>query len=414
MKVTFSAILMLSALYAQCAGADGGLKKFMAKAGKQRVAVVAFGDSNQVFGGHGWRKYMAEAIKKQFGSYGTGLVQVKDRMASWAKFQGSINKGAPDALAGKLFSYWYLPAGEKQKADWNITGFEVPAGQPFDITAKLKFRIRYATFTEGNGSFRPAVRFNRPPWKTFKRASAPVSTKGDSVAMKEYDMTIDADKTRTTKILFSVSQVGTMIKSPFLGEFMSVEGVDKANGCTYQTMYGVGGHSLLEMLNFVRKKGEDAVAGYFDFIRGSLNGDKSCAVIINSGLNDRNRKITSIGPEKKHMANTGPGYKDNLKGLAMFLEKCWIKAGGTKDTIHFIFIPSHPISTPDDVKLVAYRKAALELAKEMDNASAIMLPELVSQATMKSNGYYDKRGNAHLTRKGYTTLSEAVVKAMTK
>ena len=66
----------------------------------------------------------------------------------------------------------------------------------------------------------------------------------------------------------------------------------------------------------------------------------------------------------------------------MLLEDAWIKAGGAKENIYFAFMPSHPISTPDDKKLVSYRQAAKELAASLPNASCIMLPELAPQKTM--------------------------------
>jgi hypothetical protein len=411
-KALIAGAVLATAVTTNGDGVDQKLKNFMGKTKSQRVAVVAIGDSNQDFGGHGWTQYMSEAILNQFGAYGTGLVEVGGRVPSWAKAKGTVNSGAPADLAGELFSYWYLPAGETQKSNWNVTGFGLAKDHPMDLKGALKFRLQYAEFAEGAGSFRPAVRINQPPWKTIASAPASVSTSGEKTAMKQTEFVLQADPARTTPLMFSVSAVNAMITGPFLGEFCSVENTDKQTGCSYQKLYGAGGHSLHEMLTNLRKKGDKALASYFSFVRGSLNGDKSCLVMINSGLNDRNRKILSSGPEKKAMANTPAGYSDNLKGLVLLLQKAWTDAGGTQDTLHIAFMPSHPISTPDDAKLVSYRIAANELAAQSAQTSCILLPEIVPQSVMQSQGYYDKRGHAHLDRKGYQAISTAVAKQM--
>lgn len=413
LKTLATGLLAATTLYANAAGVDQKLKSFMAKSKTQRVAVIAMGDSNQHFGGHGWGKYMCQAILKKFGSYGTGLVQVVRRVPTWAKAKGLRSTEAPKELGKDLFTYWYLPKGEQQKSNWNVTGFGITKDDPMDIRGSLKYRIKYATFADGKGSFQPAVRLNKAPWKTFFKADK-ISTSGEKTEMKEFSMTLKADPKRDFPIMFLASPVNAMIEGPFLGEFFSIENLDKKTGCSYSTLYGVGGKSLSDMLTFLNDKGEATLTSYFKFVRESLNNDKSCMIMINSGLNDRNRKSTSIGPEKNALSNTKEGYKDNLKGIMMLLEKCWIKAGGKKETIHFALMPSHPVSTPDDKKLVSYREVALELAKEKQNASCILLPKIVSQETMKKDGHYDKHGNAHLTKKGYEEISKQVAEAMAK
>ena len=396
------------------AGIDKKLKDFMAASAKERVAIVGIGDSNQYFGGHGWNTYMSKAMLKQFGSYGIGLVPFLDTIPTWAKAKGSRSQDAPAELAKQAKSYWYLKPGEKQKANWNITGRIIPKDHPMDIKGNLKYRITYGTFKEGESKFHPAVRRNRPPWNTLKYDKAGVSSVTGKLELKECALDLPADPKRDFDILFSASPVNAMMQGPFMGVYLTVENTDKTNGCTYQTLYGAGGHSLFDMLKNMSATGETKLAYYFQQIRSGLNGGKRCLVMINSGLNDRNAKLKSIGPAKKDLSRTKAGYKDNLNGLVMLLEDAWIKAGGAKENIYFAFMPSHPISTPDDKKLVSYRQAAKELAASLPNASCIMLPELAPQKTMLKGKYYDKRGKAHLTRKGYQKISEAVAKAIAR
>ncbi|MBN2640615.1 MAG: SGNH/GDSL hydrolase family protein [Victivallales bacterium] len=398
--------------YGKCYEIDKKLKDVFQQSKKERVAIIGIGDSNQYFKKMGWNKYMREAVMKTFGCYGTGLVETQNLFLKWSKPKGFINKNAPDEF-NQLFSYYYLPDGKEDISDWSRGGLAIPADSPVNIKSELTCHIVYGTFKIGNGSFQPVVRKNQPPWNILKCKSTKILTNTGTNGISGTNLILPPDHKRDYPLMFLFAPVNTAIPGPFLVAYTWVENNMKI-GCSYQTLYGVGGHSLYEMLNNLRAKGEIKVANYFKNVRKSLNGSKTCIVMINSGLNDRNRNGLSIGPTGKFPSNSKDGYKDNLNGIVVFLQKCWNQAGGNENTIYFVFFPSHSISDPDDIKLTEYRDAAAELAQKIPNASCIIISKLVSHKYMEDNEFFDKKGNAHLTANGYKWISEAIISAINK
>ncbi len=388
---------------------DPELKNFLAHSRQERVAVVGIGDSNQRFGGHGWSEYMADSFQQHFGAFGTGVILCANTVADQAN--GTKNSGAPEPLDITAFSYWYLPSGVNQKLNWDIAGLLVPANHPLNIKGNLEYQLVYGTFKESGGSIRPTVRMDKAPY-TALQSLAIINTDADIVALKSATLTIDADPNRDYPLRFSPAPTPSVISGPSLLAYATVVNSEKNSGCSYQTLYAVGGHSLFDMLTNLKKRSTDGIATYFQAIRNTLNGRKSCLIMINSGLNDLHAKGKSFSPEGSDISSSPDSYRNNLLKLVRLLEGAWIKAGGAKETIFFVFMPSHPISTPDNPMLVSYRQAAAELAKMLPNAACIMLPELVSQETMDKGGYYDKASKYHLSRIGYQKISEAVVEKL--
>ncbi|MFA6294080.1 MAG: hypothetical protein WC637_19985, partial [Victivallales bacterium] len=209
----------------------------------------------------------------------------------------------------------------------------------------------------------------------------------------------------------SVSPVNSDIKGPFFAELLEAENTARQSGIAYHTLYAAGGQSLYDMLKTLRERN---LTDYFQQVRAPLNGDKRCVVIINSGLNDSHEKEKSIGPKGGFDGKSRDAYRDNLEGLTACLEKGWLAAGGQRETIHFVFIPSHPLSTPDDEALVSYREEAVSLSRKLPNSSYVLMSELVSQREMAEKKYYDKgvSSSPHLSKEGYEALSKAVAKAL--
>ena len=408
---TVCAILFIdSALHAADA-VDQKTKDAISKARQQRIAVIGIGDSNQRFGGHGWTKYMAQALEDKFGCWGTGLQWCSPYFVTEeeAKRSGPV----PKELADGAFSYWYLGDQVSARVDWRNGQLHIAPEHPMDIKGPMKFRLVYGTFKEGAGSFQPSVRVNQPPWNIIANASAPINSATGSLGKASCSVELPADPSRNTPLMFSVSPVNSEIKGPFFGECLEAENTAKEAGIAYHTLFAAGGQSLYDMLKTIR---EENVTDFFQQVRVPLNGDKRCIVIINSGLNDRNENEKSIGPNGGFDGKSRDAYRDNLEGLTTCLEKCWLAAGGQRETIHFIFMPSHSLSTPDDTALVSYREEAVSLSKKLPNASYVLFSELVSQREMAEKKYYDQgvSSSPHLSKEGYEALSNAVAKALSE
>ncbi|MFA6271144.1 MAG: hypothetical protein WC657_08125 [Candidatus Paceibacterota bacterium] len=383
-------------------------KDVMGKARQERIYVIGIGDSNQRFGGHGWTKYMEQALEDKFGCWGTGL--------SWCSQTEEEAKRSglpPKELSDGAYSWWYLSGAVTGRVSWRGGQLCIAAEHPMDIRGHLKFRLVYGTFKDGDGSFHPSVRISQPPWNIIASTATPIKSCTGSFERNSCVVELPTDPSRNTPLDFSFSPPNSDIKGPFFGECLEVENTAKQSGIAYHTLYNAGGQSLYDMLKAIRDRN---LTDYFQQIRISLNGDKRCVVIINSGLNDRHEKEKSIGSTGGFDGESREAYRDNLKGLTICLEKGWLASGGRRETIHFVFMPSHPVSTPDDPSLVAYREEAVSLAKELPNASYILLPELVPQREMAEKKYYDQgvMSSPHLSREGYETLSKAVAKALSE
>jgi hypothetical protein len=74
----------------------------------------------------------------------------------------------------------------------------------------------------------------------------------------------------------------------------------------------------------------------------------------------------------------------------------WVAAGGALGNFRTLLMPSHPVTTPDDGKLVGYRSAARTLAAAHPRISVFDLTEWIDATTMAANGWYDAAGNEHL------------------
>ncbi|XHR30586.1 MAG: hypothetical protein ACFUZC_08485 [Chthoniobacteraceae bacterium] len=388
---------------------DAKLKESFAVAHQERVAVIGIGDSNQRFGGHGYSAFMAEALNQQFGCYGSELVLYHQ----WQEKDQPLHPAAPQELASKAFSYWYLSPGEREAVSWKHGAVSIPADHPLGVQGNLRFHLTYGAFQCEGGTFRPAIRKDLPPWNLLKSEASPLHSGTDTPShLVQYTMDLPADPERNYPVRFMVSPLPEQVTGEFLAASASCENTDKQSGLSYSTLYAQGGQSLYDMLTTFRQTGSERLEEFFTRIRESLNGRKTCVIMITSGLNDRHEPEKSAGPS----SSSPEGYSDNLEGIVQTLQTAWVNAGGSPQTIHFAFMPSHALADPDDTQLIAYRAAARNLAARLPNASMIDLSILVPYQEMAANHYYDKgtSTNPHLDKSGYKAIATALASKLTE
>lgn len=363
----------------QIRGVDPKVKAVFNEALNQRIAVIGIGDSNQKFGGKGWSHFMAAALYEQYGCYALPLV----------KFPGPSGAPAeplPAAFAQKMFGGWYLPKGQKIKNAWNI-GSVFSGSAALNLKSDLEFSVEYGLVGETGGVFRPAVRRNEPPWTPLLQSEKLISTmtvEPEVGALRREVLLLPADSSRTFPIMFSAVKVGGEYVGPFVGGLLTCQDKNMKNGVAYHTLYGGGGQSLYDMLNVFRTFGPQRLANYFRSVRYVLDSKgETCIVMICSGLNDRNESEKSIGPIGGFAGNSPEAYFDNLKGIMVELQQAWKAAGGAQESLFFAFMPSHPVSMPEDQKLAKYRLSAQKLAAESEGqAGCILLTELIDMKEM--------------------------------
>ncbi len=388
------------------------LRKAFATAKTERVAIVALGDSNQQFGGHGWSYYMARALGETFGCYGSTLMFYHQDRGKDAP----IPAEAPAALATKAYDYWYVPAGQTGYVGWRNGTVIIPADHPLNVRGSLRFHLTYGTFDDAGGSFQPVIRRDSPPWTVLKSMDSSVETQTGRPQLTDLVMDLPADSSRDYPLQFMPAALNKPIQGAFLLSAAHCENLDKASGIAYHTLYAGGGQSVCDMVVSLREKRHEHLASFFSLARTPLNGAKTCVVMINSGLNDRNENELSVGPNHGLESSSPEGYVDNLEGVTQTLLEGWIKAGGNRDSIFFVYIPSHALGDPEDTKLVSYRAAAGQLAQKNNRAAMIDLSSLVPYRVMEQSKFYDQgtSSSPHLDRKGYQAISEAVAEALAR
>jgi len=401
-----------SALAGGESAVDAKLREWFRLSLTERVAIVAIGDSNQRFGGHGYSRAMPQALYKAFGCYGSSLLLYRQ----WAGKGEAPPAAAPDALAAQAYSYWYIPPGESAPVSWKSGLLIIPADHPLDVRGPLRFHFTYGTFPGEGGEFKPMVRRDAAPWTTVASAREPVNSGSDAYQLKRLSLDLPADQERDYPIQFMPSALKPPIHGPFLAASAMCENLDHQSGLAYHTLYASGGQSLVDMLNTFRNHGGERLAEFFSRVREPLNGSKVCLVMIHSGLNDRNERLPSAGPQAGLDSSSGEGYADNLQGIMETLRAAWVRAGGEEAALRFVFMPSHAMGEPDDSRLLAYRKAARTLAATTPNASMIDLARLVPYGKMVEDALYDggKKANPHLDRKGYEAIANELSARLTE
>lgn len=400
-------LLASSVVSAAEAAVDDCIKAAFAKAKSERVAVIAIGDSNQKFGGHGWTHGMTQALGKEFGCYGTGL--------RLFKYKAKEDAPLPQDLSAQSLGGWYVPAGKKVGPFWRNGQMIIPLDHPVGVSGNLKYYLWYGTLPDGS-EIRPAARRDRPPWTILKMTKEKISTKGEQPEIKNVTLELPADAARDIPVMFSVVPKHAKIEGGFFGSATMAENLDKKSGIAYHTLYAAGGQSLYDMLHTIRDTwGQKRVASFMAQAGQTLNESKSCVVIITSALNDRNEKSKSIGPKKGFEGSSAEAYEDNLTGLAESIEKAWQASGGDVNNLTIAFMPSHAIAAEKGSKdgkdnLEKYRQMARKVAATSPRWGCIMLSEIISQPKMAENGYYDRsaKSSAHLSKKGYEEISVLV------
>ncbi|MFA6959842.1 MAG: SGNH/GDSL hydrolase family protein [Opitutaceae bacterium] len=390
------------------------LKEAFALAKTERLAVIALGDSNQRFGGHGYSRYMSRALGEGFGCYGSDLLVYREMPEKDAP---PLEK-PPAALAEQAFGYWYVPPGHDGSVSWKNGQIIIPADHPLGVSGNLRFHLYYGTFqgADAGGVFRPVIRRDTPPWTILASGPEPINPVTGDFAIKHFTLDLPASDQRNWQVQFMPVAAGKSVRGPFLASIASCENTDKKAGIAYNTLYAVGGKSVRDMVLKLREGNSTQMDEYIAVVRQPLNGHKTGVVMICSGLNDRNDHGPSLGISAGLDSSSPEGYADNLSALVSELQSAWERTGGTASTLHFAFMPSHALGDPDDAKLAAYRVAAKALAARLPNASSIDLAKLVPYQEMADGKYYDRglSSGSHLTEGGYAAISQALVNALSQ
>lgn len=393
---------------------------FVAAIASSHVDFVGIGDSNQLFGGYGWDWGWQYALSQYYPMYATGLISANENSGSggsigrYYAYSNGSDVGALSGAPTDLNQYWNIGTGstinrygylDDAGSYSSFTGLQLDSNCDVDVNAALRFRYHYGTFPAGSGSTTFAVRRADSPFTVLGEQT--VNPVTGSYGMTYADITLTG-AARNYPLTALWQKAGTTMQGPFFGTFVHATNTGRTAGYAYNTLHGVGGQSLYDMLFVLQQIGVTGLGHYFGIIRSrQLQSQKMIVVMINSGLNDRNETETSLGPSPQADGDSPEAYADNLAGIVNLIENTWAANSWDSSELRFVFVPSHPISTPDDAKLVSYRTAVRQYLATKSHASIIDLSQLTNPTEMLANSWYASSGadTSHLTQAGYEQLA---------
>lgn len=382
------------------------------KASDKRVDLVMLGDSNQHFDGGGFDYAINNYLNALYGVYATPIgceptdSSQNDRNSYFWK--GWTDESLPVEHRD------YFPYRDGYGSFITTPTYQGSSGMivkylgEFNTESNLRWWLAWAGFDYGSGSFTPRIRMDVPPYTTQITGINVSTNTGDySRQMTYLDL---AAGTRAFNLQGGFSVSNTTITAPFSWLFERVEDLEKDNGMSCHSLYGVGGHSLHEFAQFLLGLSIQQLTGYFYEVRRlqlAKGQAPTVIVYINSGLNDRNETETSNG-EYGFEGQTPSGYADNMSAIMNRIEDVWKINGWDISELSFLTIASHVISDPNDSELQSYRTELNSLSATRPNFTTVDLSQLMTYAEAVSGGWYDGAGEAHLTPTGYAAVTAKI------
>ncbi|MFZ4573510.1 MAG: SGNH/GDSL hydrolase family protein [Phycisphaerales bacterium] len=405
---------------------------FFRAAATERVDVVCLGDSNQLHFGGGWDRAWTRVLQSRLGLYASGVITPGEGSGNgggigegWGVVgvgQGAFQTtGAPQPVARYLdgvtsglgpLSYIYVPEGSSVSGSaQNGLVFYIIA--PVTVTEPLRFHYATATFGgAGPGAFRPIIRDDASPFPILLEGPR-VSTRAGPVGSVGVDygfIELPAD-IRPQQISFRFAPVVETIDGPFAAFGMRAEQVTATRGASLHTLFGVGGKSARDMAAALIASDDATLTVYFEQVRRL--GSRGVLIRVNTGVNDRNEELASMGPLGVTPGWSAEAYADNLDAIVSRLREIWSLNGWDRSELFFLFTPSHPVSAPDQQLLRDYRQAARGVSDRVGRSAVVDFDALVgSEAMVRNWWYYGGSDVHHLSGNGLDALSAREVDAL--
>ncbi|TIM07604.1 hypothetical protein [Mesorhizobium sp.] len=398
----------------------------------QRIDIVGIGDSNQILSGFGWDHGIQYALSQHFPMWATGLISQNENNGNGSgqgylynrsgSLIGAVS-GAPADLdkylnkgSGSIFPayYTYLANGSSLGSTL-ANGLVITGACPLDTSAAIAFDGYYGTFTTDAGQFRPFARWEETPFTTLADPGA-ISTNTGAYSLQKVTLSATASAARAGK------QIGMRwtrpsvqgITGPFFCTYMRARNTDRTTGIAYGTLEYRGGQSARTMAYDLQQASDDALTHYFSILRTDQQAVQPCIIImVNSGLNDRNETLTSVGPGAVADGDSPEAFVDNCTAIVQRIQAIWTLNGWSQDELNFVFMVSHPQSDPDDAELISYRTAIATYVATLDHGYTIDLAAKITSAQMLANGWYASAGadKAHMTQAGYEGMGRLAIAA---
>jgi len=408
--------------YSQAVTGGAELSQFIRAAQSTRVDVIGIGDSNQIYGGHGWDHGWILALDERFGTYATSLLSLGENIGNSANAgvgfriiatssQGFFQYAGADPafddfltpdIGMRPLNYVRVPAGES--ATLQNHGLSVPANGIITAAEPLRYHLTHATFQDGSaGSFRPIIRLGAPPYSVVYE-SEPISLSGsDAIATTTFDF---AGAPPGLPIQVMLGRFNSALNGPFIGYTIRAEREAVTSGASFSSLYAYGGQSARDMAEAFQQSSDTYLIEYFSQIRSLQGAEKFVMIRINTGLNDRSETQPPLGGSGL-APNSPEAYAIHLNMIIERIRSVWTAAGWDDSELYFLLAPSHPVDDPDQQLLLSYREKAREVAAGFDRCAVVDFTELTNEAEMLASGWYQLNGTDrnHLTQPAYEALA---------
>lgn len=384
-------------------------------------------DSNCVFAGHGWDHGLQYGLLQIQNMFSTGFVSpnanAKNGFGTGYKSQAGLAAGdytgAPTNLSryspstvGGLFDYLYTASTD---LGGGRIGLGVDADWPGDVNAALSFDMWWGSFDSGDGSFRAAIRHDASPFTTLALGAVTSTNTGNAGDLHKFSLALAAG-TRNYPIgagyhLFP----NQAIEAPFFAAYCRLRNTDRTAGFAFTPLVFIGGVGTRAHLNALLNATDLSLSTLFGNARSdSIAAGKEPKVIfwINSGFGDRGETLTSEGPSPVADGDSPEAYADNCRGIINRIEGIWAANGWSLNEVHFVLMPSHPITDPDDLELWTYRAAAAAIAVERTRVLAVDINQIHPSGDFTAGSWYDGGGNTHLAIGGFEAVGASVINAI--
>jgi len=401
--------LLIMALSAPLASAQSLLQE----AADRRVDVVMIGDSNQLFGGHGFEEAYSLLLSSRYGLYSTGVHWFGENVGNGAGV-GYQCTTLNTAGAG-VFSYQQSPPGSDplnpsgvdlapanaitlQTSSFASVGIGLSANSPyFSIGDLLEFRGSFQTWG-ANAALRPQVRLGAPPYTVW--AQTPLI--GYESGVREFVLQWSATSTTATEF-----RLGGGLAGPWTAYFASICNASRGLGVSVNTFYGNGGRSARDCAESFANLDPFVLQRFLTHIHSrqhSQAGGPYVVVRIAFGLNDINEQLNSI--LTGFPSSSPAGFVENLGFIKQEFESSWISFGWDINRLEFIISTPHPISHPNDARLEAFCSAVDNQFND-ERVRTVHLTRLTNFQDMATSGLFASNTDRyHLTRNGYLALAE--------
>lgn len=384
-------------------------RKFAELAQTRRVDMISIGDSNQLFGGHGWDQGWGLALINKFDWYGSTLfgacenngagsghgsdgTNINNYISKYTDAGKRLPTGLEDYVLGDALSTYHQPVYVESGTTTHDLGFQFSTKhfKKQQVLAKQKLRqsFQIAFIPDSTGSMKYGCRLNSSPYTTF--INGPVISNNGILRLEWINKITDnwttLDFNNANYVIASgPSPAGANATiGPFSFLYQDVDFPNIVAGLRHSTFVGKGAQPTKYVASQILAATDLSLKNYLQSIVRLQDGEKIILIRICEGLNDRNDNTNSVGPNPA-LGNTKEGFADNTIAIIDRLVAMWVAIGNNAKNIGFLVTPSHTVEA-NDSSLLFCRQGA-EIVKQLrSNVVTVNLAELVPESVMLSGG----------------------------